>query len=225
MNRREVLKTVALATAVAFAASPAFSIQAEEPFLISQADINQVRRRYRRKRVRYDGKESPGTIIVDTANRYLYLIEPDGRAIRYGIGVGRQGFSWAGRAVIRRKAKWPRWLPPVEMVARDQLAAKWADGMPGGPTNPLGARALYLFQGDVDTLYRIHGTYQPESIGRAVSSGCIRLLNVDVVDLYNRVRIGAPVIVLQSGFAAVAEQGSEKEPALKPVIKRNFNLN
>jgi lipoprotein-anchoring transpeptidase ErfK/SrfK len=117
--------------------------------------------------------------------------------MRYGIGVGRQGFSWSGEARIQHKAKWPRWTPPASMVKRDKFAAKWAQGMPGGPKNPLGARALYLFQGGVDTLYRIHGTFVPSSIGKAVSSGCIRMLNVDVADLYERVSLGTRVIVLQ----------------------------
>ena len=118
-----------------------------------------------------------------------------------------QRFCQAARGPRSRKAMWPRWTPPKEMVARDPLAAKWADGMPGGPQNPLGARALYLFQGDVDTLYRIHGTFQPETIGKAVSSGCVRMINADVADLYERVSIGAKVIVL-SELAQVPEDAS-----------------
>jgi lipoprotein-anchoring transpeptidase ErfK/SrfK len=167
-----------------------------EPFRIDYNDARKVRRSFRRKEVDYDTAEPPGTIVVDPAARYLYYVLGGGRAIRYGVGVGRQGFEWSGDAVIRRKAKWPRWIPPKEMVERDPLAKKWADGMPGGPENPLGARALYLFQGKVDTLYRIHGTFQPETIGRAVSSGCIRLINADVADLYDRVTLGTRVVVL-----------------------------
>jgi lipoprotein-anchoring transpeptidase ErfK/SrfK len=226
MDRRAFVKLAALTTfapGVALAAHPA--VEGEEPYAISWGDTKKVARRFRRQRVGYRGKEPPGTIIVDTASKYLYLVEPGAKAMRYGIGVGRQGFSWSGRAVIRRKAKWPRWTPPAEMVARDSYAAEWADGMPGGPTNPLGARALYLFQGGVDTLYRIHGTYQPGSIGRAVSSGCIRLLNADVVDLYERVRIGAEVVVLQRRLDAVAIEERRKEATPPPVIRRNFNLN
>jgi hypothetical protein len=134
--------------------------------------------------------------VVDTDNRYLYLVLPEGRAIRYGIGVGRAGFEWNGIAEIGRKTAWPYWFPPKAMVARDRFAAKWARGMPGGPKNPLGARALYLFANGADTLYRIHGTNQPSSIGKAVSSGCVRMLNIDVIDLYGRVNQGAKVVVL-----------------------------
>lgn len=146
----------------------------------------------------FRGNYESGSIVVDTHRKFLYLVHGNGKALRYGIGVGKQGYSWSGDAIIRRKAKWPRWTPPAEMVERDPLAAEWADGMPGGPANPLGARALYLFQGNVDTLYRIHGTAIPASIGKAVSSGCIRLLNADVVDLYERVPLGTRVIVLQN---------------------------
>lgn len=190
--------------------------------------------RYRRQVVSYGGDEKAGTIVVDTANKFLFLVQPGGMALRYGIGVGRQGFSWSGRAEVRWKAKWPRWTPPAEMVTRDPLAAKWADGMPGGPGNPLGARALYLFQGNVDTLYRIHGTFDPKSIGKAVSSGCIRLLNFDVVDLYDRVKPGAQVIVLQSGARGLRsaeaekpkreESSSPRSSRQEPVVRKNFNL-
>ncbi len=211
-----------------------------EPFEISQAELQQVPPNFRRQEVRYVTSEKPGTIIVDTSNRYLYLVTGSNMAIRYGIGVGRQGFSWAGRAVIRRKVRWPRWNPPAAMVARDPEAAKWAHGMPGGPTNPLGARALYLFQGKVDTLYRIHGTFQVSSIGKAVSSGCVRLLNADAADLYERVPTGTPVVVLGSRSNMLARKVRKKEvrkeahnetfprvfPRTKqtPVVRRNFNL-
>lgn len=155
--------------------------------------------------MRFASDYPPGSIVVDTRKKFLYFVQANGKAVRYGIGVGRQGFSWSGTAVIKRKAKWPTWTPPAEMVARDEFAAEWAGGMPGGPKNPLGARALYLFQGNVDTLYRIHGTFEPSSIGKAVSSGCIRLINADVADLYNRVAIGARVVVLQNASLRVAE--------------------
>lgn len=155
--------------------------------------------------MRFASDYPPGSIVVDTRKKFLYFVQANGIAVRYGIGVGRQGFSWSGTAVIKRKAKWPTWTPPAEMVARDEFAAEWAGGMPGGPKNPLGARALYLFQGNVDTLYRIHGTFAPSSIGKAVSSGCIRLINADIADLYNRVAIGARVVVLQKASLRVAE--------------------
>ncbi|MFZ5674376.1 MAG: L,D-transpeptidase [Pseudomonadota bacterium] len=203
-----------------------------EPFEISQADQDKIPSSFRRREIAYDGNEKPGTIIIDATNRYLYLVLTESTAIRYGVGVGRAGFGWSGRAVIRRKAKWPRWTPPAEMVARDQEAAKWANGMPGGPTNPLGARALYLFQGNVDTLYRIHGTFQPSSIGKAVSSGCIRLLNADVADLYDRVPMGTAVVVLANSptIKLSVENSSQKKTVLPkakkvaPIVRRNFNL-
>jgi lipoprotein-anchoring transpeptidase ErfK/SrfK len=195
----------------------------EEPrdFPINRSDLNRVPRRFRRREVDFPTSEAPGTIIVDPAARYLYFVLGNGRAIRYGVGVGRQGFEWAGEARIRRKAKWPRWTPPPEMVERDELARKWADGMPGGPTNPLGARALYLFQGNVDTLYRIHGTYQPQSIGRAMSSGCIRLVNADIADLYERVKIGAKVKVLKpSQSRPVARDEDDRDDPVTPLKRR-----
>jgi lipoprotein-anchoring transpeptidase ErfK/SrfK len=148
--------------------------------------------------------EARGTIIVSTSERRLYYVLPDGMAISYGVGVGRVGYTWRGVAKVGRKAEWPAWHPPAEMIARDPLAAKYSNGMPGGPDNPLGARALYLFNGNKDTLYRIHGTREPWSIGLAVSSGCIRMLNEEVIDLYNRVRIGAKVIVTEASLNAQA---------------------
>lgn len=149
-----------------------------------------------RQRVPFASTEAPGTIIVDTRTRHLYLIEPDGWAIRYGVAIGREGFGWKGQGTIARRARWPRWTPPAEMIARDPSLAAHADGMPGGPNNPLGARALYIYQGDRDTLIRVHGTNAPGSIGHAASSGCFRMLNQDVIDLYGRVPDGAKIIVL-----------------------------
>jgi lipoprotein-anchoring transpeptidase ErfK/SrfK len=145
--------------------------------------------------VRFRTSEKPGTIIISTRKRRLFYVLPEGMAISYGVGVGRWGFTWRGIASVGRKAEWPTWTPPAEMVDRDPLAAKFANGMPGGPENPLGARAMYLYQGNQDTLYRIHGTREPWSIGLAVSSGCIRMLNDEVIDLYNRVKIGTKVVV------------------------------
>jgi lipoprotein-anchoring transpeptidase ErfK/SrfK len=137
--------------------------------------------------------EQPGTITIDTKNRYLYLSMANGQAMRYGIGVGREGFAWSGRAHIARRAEWPSWTPPAEMLKRRPDLPKF---MQGGIDNPLGARAMYLYNEHGDTMYRIHGTNEPDSIGQAVSSGCIRLLNDDVVDLYDRVKVGATVVVL-----------------------------
>lgn len=144
---------------------------------------------YRGKRVvAYDAGHAPGTIVVNTSKRKLYYVLGNGKAIEYGVGVGRQGFQWKGRHRITRKAEWPGWTPPAAMRKREPWLPAY---MPGGPNNPLGARALYIGS----TLYRIHGTNQAHTIGHAVSSGCIRMLNAEVIDLYNRVKVGTPVIV------------------------------
>ncbi|HEU6440802.1 MAG TPA: L,D-transpeptidase [Microvirga sp.] len=144
---------------------------------------------FRRQIVSYRGGQKPGTIVVDTNQKFLYLVQPGGRAIRYGIGVGRPGFEWAGRKTVSMKREWPDWRPPAEMLKRRPDLPRY---MKGGPDNPLGARALYLGS----SLYRIHGTNEPHTIGQAVSSGCIRMLNEDVVDLYNRVKVGTTVVVI-----------------------------
>lgn len=145
--------------------------------------------KYEKQEVAYPGQHAPGTIVIDTPNRFLYLVQGNGRALRYGIGVGRPGFSWAGVKAITRKAEWPDWRPPAEMLKRRPDLPRH---MSGGPENPLGARALYLGS----SLYRIHGTNEPATIGRAVSSGCIRMRNEDVIDLYGRVRVGTRVVVI-----------------------------
>ena len=164
------------------------SVQAGAPAPRANPRGTPVAERLRRTTVDYRGPYSPGTIVVDTANRFLYLIEPGGKAIRYGVGVGREGFSWRGTETVTRKAKWPDWRPPESMRRRQPELPRF---MAGGPDNPLGARALYLG----NTLYRIHGTNEPHTIGQAMSSGCIRMMNEDVKDLYERVRVGARVIV------------------------------
>jgi lipoprotein-anchoring transpeptidase ErfK/SrfK len=146
---------------------------------------------FRRQIVAYTGSEAPGTIIIDTPNTFLYLVQPGGRAIRYGIGVGRDGFRWSGVQHITKKAEWPDWNPPAEMIARQPYLPRF---MAGGPTNPLGARAMYLG----NTVYRIHGTNAPSTIGQRVSSGCIRLTNDDVIDLASRVNVGTKVVVINS---------------------------
>ncbi len=147
--------------------------------------------------VDYETEERPGTLIVVTEERALYRVLPGGKAERYGVGVGREGFQWKGVAYVKRKAKWPAWLPPAEMIEREWrlYRRRLPKVMPGGPDNPLGARALYLYQGNRDTLYRIHGTNQPETIGRTVSSGCIRVLNEEIIQLYEKVPLGTKVVV------------------------------
>ena len=158
----------------------------------------------RRQTVSYPTNEEPGTIIIDTPNTYLYLVLGNGRALRYGIGVGREGFTWSGTQHVARMTEWPDWRPPPEMIARQPYLPRF---MAGGPGNPMGARALYLG----DTVYRIHGTNDPSTIGKRVSSGCIRLANADIIDLYGRTKSGAKVIVLPTRGARTASGSSSRQ--------------
>ncbi|WP_271167603.1 L,D-transpeptidase [Hansschlegelia plantiphila] len=147
---------------------------------------------YRRQEVVDTTGEAPGTIVIDTGSKFLYFVEPDGRAMRYGVGVGKEGFGWTGQAKVGAKQEWPDWVPPPEMLQRrPELPLR----MSGGPENPLGARAMYLYKDGKDTLFRIHGTNEPLTIGKAMSSGCIRMINFDVQDLYERVPVGTKVVV------------------------------
>nr|WP_208394143.1 L,D-transpeptidase [Pseudochelatococcus lubricantis] len=173
-----------------------------ERFPVPAIDLVKIDPQFFRREIAYDTPEEPGTIVVDPGNHFLFLVRPEGRAIRYGVGVGRDGFDWNGRATIRRKSEWPVWTPPAEMIKRQPELEKYRKGMPPGLDNPLGARALYLYQGDRDTLYRIHGTNDPSSIGLSLSSGCIRLLNQDIIDLHSRVPLGTKVVVLQADMPA-----------------------
>ncbi|HZH09846.1 MAG TPA: L,D-transpeptidase [Microvirga sp.] len=177
----------------------------DDLYPVPGVDLSKVNHNYLRKVVPYATDEAPGTIVVDPGSRYLYLVLRDGMAVRYGVGVGRSGFGWSGTAVIKDKQEWPDWYPPKEMFDRQpELLEQMAElpgglGMPGGPGNPLGARAMYLWQGNKDTLYRIHGTFEPWTIGTNVSSGCIRMINQDAIDLYNHTPVGTKVVVLGSG--------------------------
>jgi lipoprotein-anchoring transpeptidase ErfK/SrfK len=179
-----------------------------EPFPVPAIKLAQIDSAFLRKNVSYDTKEAPGTIVVDPANHYLYHVEDGGRATRYGVGVGREGFVWAGDATIKSKQEWPDWYPPKEMIERKPELKKVLTelqsgiGMHGGPGNPLGARAMYLWQGNQDTYFRIHGTVEPWTIGQSVSSGCIRMINQDVMDLYQKTTVGTRVVVLGSAGAA-----------------------
>jgi len=146
--------------------------------------------------VSFATEEAPGTIIVDTTNKFLYYVLTDGIAIRYGVGVGREGFGWSGTVEVGAKQEWPTWTPPAEMIERRPELVEFSTGMPGGPDNPLGARAMYLFDDGRDTMFRIHGTNEPWSIGQNVSSGCIRMLNEHVSELYRIVDVGTKVIVM-----------------------------
>ncbi len=167
-------------------------------FTIPALDLKRVDPKFYRRRVVYPSSERVGTVIVDTRNFFLYLVEGDGYAMRYGVGLGKQGFEWSGRANITWKQAWPKWTPPDEMIERRPELEKYSvrnGGMPPGLDNPLGARALYIFQDGVDTLYRIHGTPEFWTIGKAVSSGCVRMINQDVIDLFDRAKTNVPILV------------------------------
>ena len=159
----------------------------DEGIHIPAFDYTRMNARYLRQEVRYYGGEPAGTIVVDAKRRHLYFVLPGKMAVRYGIAVGKEGFGWTGSSVLQWKQKWPTWTPPPEMIERKPELQKYADGLKGSPENPLGARAMYLYKDGRDTMYRIHGTTQPYSIGKAASSGCFRMINQDVIDLYERV--------------------------------------
>ncbi|MCS0493503.1 L,D-transpeptidase [Ancylobacter sp. MQZ15Z-1] len=173
-------------------------------FTIAAFDTSSINPVYLRHEVPYTTSQPPGTIVIDPREHFLYYVQPGGRAIRYGVGVGKEGFGWSGTATINSKQEWPDWYPPKEMIARrpdikPQLSQLQSGiGVPGGLSNPLGARAMYLWQNGKDTLYRIHGTLEPTTIGTNVSSGCIRMINQDAIDLYSRVAVGTKVVVLGS---------------------------
>jgi len=191
---RHLILTAVAAAGLTFSATHSFAQQrqpdvGDQPGLIADDSV-ELDPEFRKQIVLYRTSEPPGTIIIQTAERHLYLIQGNGRAIRYGIGVGRDGFQWQGLLSITRKAEWPDWTPPPEMIARQPYLPRF---MAGGPGNPLGARAMYLGT----TVYRIHGTNRPDTIGTAISSGCFRLVNADVADLYDRVPVGTKVIVRQ----------------------------
>lgn len=168
----------------------------EGPHSLPAVPYEKVPSRFRRQIVPDTTGEAPGTIVVDTREHLLYYVQPGGDALRYGVGIGKAGFEWSGRAVIQYKRQWPVWTPPSEMIARRPDLEKWRNGQPGGPDNPLGARALYIFKDGRDTLYRVHGSPEWWSIGQSMSSGCVRLINQDIVDLYDRVSSGSPIVVV-----------------------------
>ena len=206
-------------TAAAPALNPKYEAlyqPASDKFPVAGLDGSIVRKGFQRTEIDYHSKEPPGTIIIDPYSHYLYFVEPNNRAMRYGVGVGKQGFLWSGEAVIKTKQEWPDWYPPKEMVDRhpelkpqlDKLQS--GQGVPGGLRNPLGARAMYLWQGNKDTYFRIHGTLEPHSIGTNASSGCIRMINQDAIDLYSRVPEGTRVVVLGTAQPTI---GVTKSPA------------
>jgi len=172
-----------------------YGARPNERFPIPALSFETVNPNYLRRTIRYSGPGKPGTLVVNTRERYLYHVLPGGRADRYGVGVGKQGMAWRGSAYVGRKAEWPGWTPTQSMIAREPRYARWAGGMRPGLQNPLGARALYLYRNGRDTMYRIHGTNEPGSVGRFVSSGCIRMINHDVIELFNQVPVGTRVVV------------------------------
>jgi lipoprotein-anchoring transpeptidase ErfK/SrfK len=168
----------------------------DEKYPVPAIDLTKLDPNMFRTQVADPTGERPGTIVVNTSERHLYLVQEGGQAIRYGVGIGREGFSWNGRANVQYGRKWPTWTPPAEMIKRQPELEKWRGGQPGGLKNPLGARALYLFQNGQDTGYRIHGSPEWWTIGQAMSSGCVRMINQDVIDLFNRVNGKTPVVVV-----------------------------
>jgi lipoprotein-anchoring transpeptidase ErfK/SrfK len=220
------MTTSASAQALGYAAQPqADPFGSDEATFDAPAaeDNAPVADRFRRTVVNYDGREAAGTIVIDTGNTYLYYVLGNGRAVRYGVGVGREGFTWSGVQTVTRKAEWPDWHPPAEMIARQPYLPRF---MAGGPGNPLGARAMYLGS----SVYRIHGTNDPSTIGKFVSSGCIRLTNEDVADLFSRVDLGTKVVVLpksapqrieaRSTMAPRAVSATSPRPAGSPLAGR-----
>ena len=206
MRMKSLLVAAGLVLATALAGcstdgvGPSFSgagygARTDAGYRIPAIPITKVASKYRRQTVRYETNEKPGTIVVDTAEKHLYFVLGNDKAIRYGIGVGKEGFEWKGTARIGAKRPWPVWTPPPAMIKRRPDLAKWRGGMPPGPQNALGARAMYLHNKRGDSGYRLHGTPEWFSIGKAMSSGCIRLMNQDVIDLYDRASVGAKVIV------------------------------
>ena len=193
VTRRQLLWIGLALTASGCASTPRELVEVDGVTYDKRAQVDP---RYRRQRVRYDGIGQPGSIVVDTNDKFLYSVEGGGWATRYGVGVGQAGLSLKGNASVGHKAVWPSWTPTENMMRRKPRLVQYAGGVPGGPDNPLGARALYLYRNGQDTMYRLHGTNEPWSIGRAVSSGCVRLLNDDIIDLYERTPVGTSVIII-----------------------------
>ncbi|WP_455476436.1 L,D-transpeptidase [Bartonella sp. B17] len=195
-----------------------------EPYSLPAVDLSTIEPKFWRQEVIYYTPYPSGTLVVDTQKRFLYLIGENGKALRYGIGVGKEGLEFEGEGIIRRKRHWPSWVPTQAMMIREpERYGHLGKGMPPGPDNPLGARALYLYKNGQDTLFRIHGSHEAWSIGHAVSSGCIRLLNQDVIDLYDRVPIGARVVVLRSqeNISKVSSQQQNVRDPLLSTINQN----
>lgn len=206
-----------------------YAARSDGKFTVPALPVEQIPETYRRQVVDYPNEQAPGTIVIDPSKRLLYYVVDQKKAIRYGIAVGAEGFGWSGESVVANKRTWPTWTPPKEMIERKPHLKQYENGQPGGPTNPLGSRAIYLTSGGVDYGYRIHGTPEWKSIGRNASSGCFRMINQDVMDLYERVKGGEKVIVLTAkgempkGLSipkppAPKKKAAPAEPAVTPVV-------
>lgn len=194
LTRRAFVST--LAAAGLSPAREAFAVSGE-PFPVFDSEAKAVPYKFRRREVEFETAEPAGTIVVDPKARFLYHVQGGGKAVRYGAAVGKAGRTWSGESVIKKMVKWPRWTPTPEHIAEHPDLVKYLpDGMDPGPKNPMGARALYLYQGEVDTVYRIHGTHDPKLVGRTATAGCFGLLNIDIIHLYENVGIGTRVVVL-----------------------------
>lgn len=218
-----LMTTAASAQVMSYASSPQNAFPSDDVMVspdVDESDTSVVPERLRRAVVAFDTREAPGTVVIDTANTQLYYVLGQGRAVRYGVGVGREGFTWSGTQTVTRKAEWPDWHPPAEMIARQPYLPRF---MAGGPGNPLGARAMYLGS----SVYRIHGTNDPSTIGKFVSSGCIRLTNEDVADLFSRVDVGTKVVVLPKTGAPRFEARNAPAPRtvtdirVQPAVPQN----
>ncbi|WP_226934172.1 L,D-transpeptidase [Pseudogemmobacter faecipullorum] len=192
-----------------------YAARSDGKFAIPAVPVEQIPESHRRQVVAYESDQPPGTIIIDPRYKLLYYVLGDGKAIRYGISVGAEGFQWSGESIVSNKRQWPTWTPPSEMIDRKPSLEKWRNGQPGGPTNPLGSRAIYLTSGGRDYGYRIHGTPEWKTIGRNASSGCFRMINQDVMDLYERVKGGEKVIVLTASGEMPKGLNIPKPPAPK----------
>jgi lipoprotein-anchoring transpeptidase ErfK/SrfK len=193
ITRRALLTSVFFG---GFVPNPQALALSGEPFPVDESDARMVDYKFRRREMDYGTQEPAGTVVVDPRHRFLYLVLGNGRAMRYGVAVGKSSMAWSGVAEIKRMAKWPIWVPAPYHLQHMPSLAKYIHGMPAGPDNPLGARAMYLYQGDIDTINRIHGAAKPSQIGGKTTAGCIGMLNIDVIDLYDRVVIGTRVVVL-----------------------------
>jgi len=201
-----------------------YAAKADEQFPLPAIPHDKIDPKFYRQMVSDPTGEAPGTLVVDTGSHYLYFTYPNGQAMRYGVGLGRAGFAWAGRGKIQYKRQWPKWTPPDEMIARQPELAKYSSdngGMPPGLDNPLGARALYIFQGKEDTLYRIHGSPEWWTIGKSVSSGCVRMINQDVVDLFNRVPDGTQIVVTDLSRPGVESVDDVRDQEIYEPYRRN----